>query len=906
MKSLRQIAMRLRGVIAGRRAEAELDEEVQLHLAMLSAEHRGRGLSAEAAALAARRDFGGVAQMTERYREQRGLPFFDTLAQDVRYAIRLWRRAPGFAMVVIAVLALGIGANSAMFTLVDTLLFRPLPGRAGQLVGVYSHDPSVANSYRLFSYPNFVDIRDRSGLFDHVIAFTAMTVGVPQGNTVRRTFVEAVSSNYFAALDVPLVAGRTFTIDEERPGGGATVAIANYQMWQAAGFDPSLIGRTIRLNTHDFTIVGIAPKGFTGTNALLARELWVPLGAFDSLAHDAIINNGRGLTDRSNSALWVAVLLKPGVTRNQVDERLAVLSRDLQREYAAENRGQVLSVHTMSRVNRSSTPSDDTGPAVLSAVLMPLSGAVLLIACLNIANMMLARGTVRKREIAVRVALGGGRRRLVRQLLTESLVLALIGASLGVTAGWWAVSHLASSLQPILPIPLQFDTRPDGNVLVVSALFAVGSAVAFGLAPALRMSRADVVDDLRDAGARGSSRSGARSWLVVCQIAVSLMLMVAGALFARGALQASVANPGYRYDGLLLATIDPSLAGFSEEHGREQLQAALDRLRRLPGVAAVSANSQVPFGDYHMSHPVVRTGHTDPGSREPTYTLITPGYFSSVGLPILRGRDFTLGEAFARSAAHVAIIDEPLAKRLFPDEDPLGHQVSIPVRGSRVATPANEPMTIVGLVPGVRDELTERQPAAHLYVPWTTSRSTAPINIHLRAEHGSGAELLEPTRRALLAVDSRLPIMELRTMQEVHDRGLVLWVIRTAGRTLIGLGLLALLLAAIGVYGVKSYVVSQRTREIGIRIALGARPREIGMMLLRDGARTTLMGVAIGFPLAVLLGQFLSVAIFEVSSFDPIALTVAPIVLASVTAVATYIPARRGMRVSPLEALRTE
>src|SRR5262245_13493668 len=369
--------------------DAELAEEVRLHLEMLADQYQQRGLSPEDAQLAARREFGGIAHMTERHREQRSLPFFDTLVQDVRYALRLWRRAPGFAAVVVAVLALGIGVNTAMFTFVNVLLFRPLPGRAGQLLGVFSHDPGVPNSYRLFSYPNFVDIRDRSGVFTDTIAFTAMTVGVPQGDTMRRAFVEAVSSNYFAALDVALVAGRTFTPGEERPGAGSAVAIAGYNLWQAAGFDPSFIGRRVRLNTIDFTIVGVTPKGFTGTNALLARELWIPLGMFDALAQGALVHRGTGLVDRANHALWVAGLLQPGVSTAQADQRLAVLAEDLRRTYPAENHGQVLSVHTISRVNRSSSPTSDAGPAVLSAVVMPLTGAVLLIACLNIANMML-------------------------------------------------------------------------------------------------------------------------------------------------------------------------------------------------------------------------------------------------------------------------------------------------------------------------------------------------------------------------------------------------------------------------------------------------------------------------------------------------------------------------------------
>ena len=907
MTTVRSALARVRGVFASRRRDEELDEELRGHLDLLADEHQRRGLSRADAEQAALRDFGGVARTKESYREQRGLPFLDTLLQDLRYAIRMWRHAPGFSAVVVAVLALGIGANSAMFTLVNALLFRPLSGRAAEMLGLYSHDPTQPNSYRMFSYPNYADIRDRNDVLDDLVAFTFAMTGKPEGDVMRRTLVEIVSANFFTAIGVNLAAGRTFTADEDKPGANIPVAVASYASWQDSGFDPTFLGRRIRLNAQDFTIVGVAPKGFTGTTALIAPELWLPLGVFDSVVNDVFKNNGRGLGDRSNTSLMVAGHVKPGIAIEQANARLAALSADLARAYPAENARQVLTVHTMSRVNLSSTPSSDTGPAILSAVVMPLSGGVLLIACLNIANMLLARGTARKKEIAIRLALGSGRARIVRQLLTESLLLALVGAGAGLVIGSWTTRLLLASVVPILPIPVQLRTVPDLNIVLATTAFAVLSALAFGLAPALKISRPDLVDDLKDLGSArpAARRFGTRAWLVVCQIAVSLMLMTAGGLFARGALRAAAANPGYGYDGLLLATVDPSLAGYDETQGRARLQSALERLRRLPGVAAAAANSQVPFGDYHEGRVVVRPGQSNELRRTPTYTSITADYFKTVALPILRGRDFTRAEEQSTVPVHVAIIDEPLAQKLFPNEDPLGQQLTIPTRDGHRPSAENEPMTIVGVVPGIRDNLTEREPAAHLYVPWVAYSRSA-MHLHVRATSVADGRMLTAIRRELRAVDDRLPVVELRTMQDFHDRGLLLWVIRAAARTLSGLGGLALLLAAIGVYGVKSYVVSQRTREIGIRLALGASPRDIAWMLLRDGARMTLVGIAIGFPLALALGQLLSGAIFEVGALDPLVLTLAPLVLVASAALATYLPARRGMRVSPLDALRTE
>jgi len=907
VRPLRQLAARVRAQLLGRRMDAELIEEVRLHLELLAEEHQHRGLSPEAARLAALRDFGGVSQTVERYRDHRGLPFLDTLAQDLRYAFRMYRRAPGFSAVVVIVLALGIGANSAMFTLVNALLFRPLSGRVGDLVGLYSHDPAKPNSYRIFSYLNYRDVRDRNDVFSSLIAQASAQVGTPDGDLTKRLFVSVVSNTFFSTLGVQLAAGRAFTADEERPGSKIPVAVASYDAWRRSGFDPGFVGRTVRLNAIDYTIVGIAPDGFTGTNAILARDYWLPIGTFGLIVTDALRKDE--IDNRANRSFFVSGLLKPGVSIELANTRLASLSADLAREFPAENSGHLLTVHRLSRVNISSTPSSDAGPAVLSAVVMPLSGAVLLIACLNIANMLLARATARKKEIAVRLAIGGGRGRIIRQLMTESLLLAAAGAAGGLLTGWWTARLFTHSLVAIMPVTMVFDPRPDVRIVLATAVFACLAAVGFGLAPALRISRPDVVDDLKDLGASrdSSGQIGTHAWLVVGQVAASLVLMTAGSLFARAALKADVADPGYRYDGLLLASVDPGLAHYDALASFERLQAALERLRRVPGVAAVGVNSQVPFGDYHQSIAIERLGHRDNGGREPTYTLVTSDYFSAVGLPMLRGRTFSTAEEQALRPPQTAIIDEPLARRLFGDDDPIGQQLVIPARADdRSSSDGRSTVTIIGLVPGIRDELTEREPASHLYIPWTRP-AIGPMHFHIRASNrANAASLLAVIRAELRAMDARLPIVDLKTMQQFHDRGLVLWMIRTAGRVLMGLGVLALLLAAIGIYGVKSYVVSQRTREIGIRIALGARPRAIGLMLFRDGARTTLLGLAIGFPLALLLGRALSVAIFEVSAFDPIALTVAPSVLAAAAALATYLPARRGMGVAPLEALRAE
>ncbi len=825
------------------------------------------------------------------------------LARDAAHALRLARRAPAFSLVVVAVLALGIGVNSAMFTLVDTLLFRPLSGRASELVGVYSHDPAVPDSYRLFSYPNYADLERRHDVFERLIAYTFAEAGLPDGDLTKSTRVAVVSSNFFDAIGVRLAAGRPFSLEEERPRADVPVAIAAYPSWRASGFDPAFIGRTIRLNTRDFTIVGVAPEGFTGTSALFTVGAWVPLGVFDSIVTETFKNNGGGLADRSDASLNVAGLLRAGLTLDQADAQLAVASADLERADPVVNRNQRLSVQPLSRVTNSVGPASDAGPTALSAVLLPLAAAVLLIACLDLTNMLLARGTARRKEIAVRMALGAGRGRIVRQLLVESLVLGLVGAAAGLAIGAWVTRLFVTSVAPILPFPLQLDWRPDRNIVLATVAFGLLSTMAFGLAPALTLSRPHLLENLKDLGGGRSPgrRLGPRSWLVTGQIALSLMLMTAGGLFARAAITAAATSPGYRYDGLLLVSINPSLAGFDAATGRARVQGALDRVRQLPGVQAAGASSQVPFGDEYQARAVGRPGRSERPFA--TYTVATSDYFNALALPILIGRDFTRGEARSASGPGVAIIDEPLARRLFPDESPIGQAIVFPPRAAEA--PAVAPMTIVGVVPGIRDEITERELAPHVYVPSTSDRAGT-THFTVRVAPGSEAQLAAAIRGELRAFDDRLPIVRLSTMREFHERGLVLWVVRAAGRALSGLGGLALLLAAIGVYGVKSYVVSARTREIGIRLALGATNRDIVGMLLRDGARMTLVGLAIGFPLAVGLGVLLSAVIFEVHPFDPVVLTLAPLVLAASAAAAAYLPARRGMRVSPLESLRAE
>jgi predicted permease len=838
------------------------------------------------------------------------------MLQDLRFALRTFMKTPGFTALAILVLAIGIGANTAMFSIVNAVMFRPLSGSAGELVGLYSRERTRASSYRAFSYPNYVDLRAQSGeIFDGLMAHMFSMVGETVGDTTRRTFISVASSNYFDTIGVRLAAGRTFTAEEERPNARIPVIIVGYDRWRDAQFDPAFIGSRVRINATDFTVVGVAPRGFTGTMALVAPEMWLPLGMFDVVVNDIFKNRGTGLDDRGHHALVLAGRLKPGLTEAVATERLDLIARRLEEAYPAENNDRTLLVNKLSRMATSTSPQDDSGPAVGSAMLMALAGVVLLIACLNIANMLFARGSSRRKEIAIRLAVGGARRRVVRQLLTESFLLALAGSAAGLLIAFWSTRLLFGTLAPILPLTITFEPTPDLNVLLAATALAVAATMIFGVGPALRSSRVDVVDDLKGSAAAGLAiakvRFSARNAMVVGQIALSLALLCTGGLFARGALKAAAADPGFRYDQLLLASIDPAMAGYDAARARETHRAVLDRLRSIPNLTGVSTASTVPFGEFHEGQPVEPVGveGAKPERRSPTYRIIGSDYFRTLGLGMVRGREFSRVEEDSANAPRVAIVDEVLARTLFPDRDPLGQMIRIPRRdGEDSSGNDGQPMEIVGIAPPMRDTLFTHTAVPHLYVPSGRHYRSA-VNLHLRVSDATSATenaALKTIRAELAQLDSQLPVLELMPMRRFHDRSLELWAVRTGGKVVMTFGGLALLLALAGVYGVKSYVVSQRTREFGIRVAVGARPSDVLWLVLRDGMTLTAIGLAIGIPLAGAAGFGLSRMLYQVSPLDPVVFIVGPITLAAAATIAAWIPARRATRIAPITALRTE
>jgi predicted permease len=833
------------------------------------------------------------------------------MLHDLRHAVRLLLKAPTFSAVAVMVLALGIGANTAVFSVVNAMILRPAPGDRPGVLGIYNRDLTRPDRYRSFSWAAYEHVRSSREPFDSVLAYTMTMVGVTEGDFTRRSFSAVVSASYFSTLGVRLAAGREFTADEERPDSEQRVVIVGHQYARKNAMSPSeALGKTLKLSARDFTIVGVAPEGFAGPMPLVAPEFWLPTGVYATVTDEAFRSSPSSrLGDPSTHALMMIGRLRPGVTAESAQPMLAALSQSLAASDPVENKAHELTVHRLSRTSISSAPQNDSSVVVVSALLMGVATLVLLISCLNLANMMLARGSSRRKEIAVRLALGSGPARVMRQLLCESLILAAAGSAAGLLIAIFGARFFVASLSSALPLVVTLDPTPDVRVLAATAGFCVLSTIVAGLMPAWRATRPDVLPDLKeqpvDHGA--GRRLTLRNALVVGQIALSLALLTAAGLFTRGAVKAAAADPGFPLDGGLLAEVDTGMAGYDENRGRATFRTILQRVRTMPGVEAASAASLVPFGEFRMSELVQKAG-TPPapqGQRpegvEATSTIVGADYFDALRLPILRGRGFTPTEEESADAPAVVIVDEPLARRLFGDEDPLGRALQF-VRDERPMTE----YTVVGIVAGVRHDLFDAAPVPHVYV--ATGRHYRGRQIlHVRSTSTMAeSAVARDVREAIRAADSQVPVMQIRTLREHRDKSLALWAVKAGAGVFTIFGGVAIALAMIGVYGVKSYLVSRRTREIGIRMALGATGSDVLWLVLRDGLILTLAGIGIGLLLAWGVATALSGMLYQVRALDPIVFTVAPLFLVSAAMAASYLPARRATRVLPLTALRTE
>jgi predicted permease len=844
------------------------------------------------------------------------------LMRDVRYGFRMLLSKPGFTISAILVLALGIGANSAVFSLINAFLLKPIHiERPEQLAGLFSRDTKHPDTYRGFSYPNYVDIRNANPVFSSLTAYSMAMVGVEEGATTRRAFSGVVSSSYFSTLGVSMLQGRAFSPEEEKANSGALPVVVTYPFWSRGGQDPQILGKQVRINGRMFTVVGITPKGFTGTTALVSPEIFVPLSAYNLVMND-FETQGRPLDTRENSALIVVGRLKPGVTQPAADAQMAVIASQMEKAYPAVNKDQSLIVRPLSRMSISTNPTDDKGLRVPAILLLSLAAVVLLIASLNLANMMMAKGAGRRKEIAIRLAIGGGRRQIVRQLVTEGLILAIAGGIVGMIVASWSTTLLVGSMARLAPIDLVYDATPDLRVVFATLGFCALSTVVFGLFPAWKLSKPDIWIDLKentgeDIGGGARKLFSGRNILVMGQLALSLMMLTAAGLFVHSAIRAANIEPGFSMDNSILAEVDASLINYDEARGRQIYTNLKDRLQRMPGVESVALAATAPFGMMQLGKSI--SPSNAPKDAKPVgtrFNIVSEDYFKTLKIPLERGRAFTAAEAASGSKSHVAILDKLAASKLWPDGDAVGKHIRVDTGdpgGGHVGMSVDDDapkqvrdLEVVGVVANVKERIIGGGDEPHLYIPWG-QQYQSDLQIHLKlAAGGPDAEkrMLETVRSEIRAVDERLPLLLLKTMRGNVESSIDIWIVRTGAQVLEIFGGVALLLAMIGLYAVNAYTVARRTREIGIRMALGASAAAALKMVLREGLRITAVGVGVGLLLAIGLGQVLAGLLYDVRGFDPVVLALAPLVLAVVALGACYPPARKASQVDPMIALR--
>jgi predicted permease len=863
------------------------------------------------------------------------------MIQDFRFAFRQLWKTPGFTIAAVAVLALGIGANSAVFSLVYTTLFAsPGYARPAEVLKIYSQDKTNPNSFRAFSYPTFLDIRQDRTAFSDVLASQMVKIGIGDKGDTRRAIGNVVSSNYFSVLGVAPVLGRAFLPEEETPGRGTRVAVVSYNYWKKHGRNPAILGSQITLNGRPFTVVGVAPEGFTGTIHLFGTEVWVPLGAREDVMNNSEAADKTAFGDRTGRDLMLVGRLKPGVTKKAADAVLKGIATNLEQAFPVEQKDQTFIAGPLPRFSTSNTPYGESKVfSALATLLFALSAVVLLVASLNLANMLLARGTARRKEIAIRLALGARRGRIVRQLLIEGLVLAMIGGAFGIILALWSSDLLIASLAQLLPIDLIWFGGPNPMLVAATLLFSVIGTVCFALGPALKLSRADLIDDLKE---HAGEDVVVRRWkflprnpLVVVQFGVSLALVTAAALFIRGAGKAVNIDTGLKMDRTFLVEVDASLGGYGRARAQELYRTVEEKLSALPGVESASISATVPFGMFSAGRRVQRAGFQPPPDAKPApaaddagwsrWSSVGANYFKTAGLPLLRGRNFTTAEATQSGGPAVAIIDETLAKKLWPEGDALGQRVQIAREsgpkaeedarsGARNSAETKgdiapgDSLEVIGIVPHTPDAFTGTESVNWIYVPFSRSfQSDVYFLVKFSSLPREGeADAAALLRRTIASVDSALPILSIQTFEQLLEGHLQLWLIKAGAAVFSVFGALALGLAVVGLYGVKAYSVARRTREIGIRLALGAQPATVQRMILREGSVMLAAGLVLGLLLALVTGQIVSSLLYQVSSLDPLAFTVAPIVLTLAGLIATWLPARRATKIDPMTALRTE
>lgn len=895
MRSLRAWLMRLGGLFGRQRRDRELAAELESHLQMHIDDNVRAGMAPEEARRQALIAIGGLEQTKEMYRERRGLPWIESLLQDVRFGLRMLAKSPTLTAVVVITLALGVGANTIVFSIVNGFLLRPLPvPHADEITRLAANEKgSPLPSYTL-SHPEFVDLQKQARAFSGVFAFSDFMGGLSYNEDAHAAFMQFVSGNFFSVLDVHPAVGRLFSPDEGKTLGADPYAVLGYSCWQKRfGGDPAIVGKQVLVDGKAVTVIGVSPKQFTGVELFVQPDVYLPLSMM------AIEPGGAATwTNRQSRPLEVMGRLEPGVSIRQAQSSFNVMAAQWSKEYPTADQGMSVRV-VPERLARPQPYPTDIVP-VIAAFFLALAGLVLLLACINVANILLARATMRHREMAVRTALGASRGRLMRQMLTESFLLALIGGVAGVVLaeGSFDIPHKALTLGGT---QLHIDFSLDWRVLVYCAAAILITAIVAGIWPAVRASRTKVGDVLHEEGRGGSpvkSHGRVRKVLVVLQVAGSLTLLVVAGLFIRSLQSAEHMNLGFNPDHVLNVILDPADGGYNEAQTKEFYRQLKSRVSKLPGVESVSVAYSVPMGDFSNTASVYVEGHPVlPGQQPPfvLYNAVGPDYFANMEVPLLRGRAFT--EADNDKAPLVAVVNQTMAERMWPGQDPLGKRFSM--KGS-----AGPFVEVVAVARNGKYNFVAEPPRSYFYVPLAQHFSSLrSLQIRTLAAPES---LIAEVRKQVQALAPNLPITDLETMNQSLQGANGFFVFQRGSAMAAEIGVIGLLLAMVGVYGVVSFATSLRTREIGIRVALGASRANVLRLVMRQGFGLIVGGVVIGLIAAWGVAHAMSTLLVGVSPFDPGTYAAVTILLTGVGLLACYVPARRAMRINPLVALRHE
>ena len=807
--------------------------------------------------------------------------------QDVRYSLRMVAKTPGFAVITILTLALGIGANTTIFSWINSTLLNPIPGLASPREVVSLSLGRGADNPFPFTYPDLDAMREGQQSFTGITACNTTPMSLTGKGKPERVWGMVASANYFDVLGVRPILGRGFLPAEDERPGGAPVAVISYRLWQTHfGANPNIVGQTIEINQHSYTIVGVTPAVFQGSQTGLRSEIWIPI-----MMEEQLMPQGDLIHDHHFFWLFVLGRLKSGVLPAQAQEEMTLLLKREAKNYPEEHRGHdSVTVFPLWR----SPFGANQFLSMMLPMLMTIAGLVLLLACANVANLMLVRSVGRRREIAIRTSLGASRWRLVRQLLVESLVLALAGGVVAFLITLWTAGAFMKFV-PTTDFPLSLSIRADRTVLLATLVISVLTGVIFGILPALRSSSEAPVAVLKeDTGSASSGLRKARlaSGLVVAQISLSLLLLICAGLFIRSFMSAQQINPGFNSHHVLIASYDLFTAGYSDESGAEFDRQLVAKLETLPGIQSVALSSRIPLGFGGGSTSVKPEGYVlQPNeSMETQVAIITPNYFKTMQIPIAKGRDFTLQDT--KSSQRAVIVNETFVERYWPDQEAVGKQLNSDL--------TNEWFTVVGVARDSKVNGLNEKPTPFVYLPlYQVYRATMIINARVAGDPLAFGKTAEKTIHEL---NADLVVFDITTL-ELREQ-IASFPQRIAGTFVGAFGLLALVLAAVGIYGVTAYTTRQRTHEIGIRMALGASKEDILRLVLGRGLRLTLTGVGLGLLASFALTRYLGSLLLGVTSTDALTFSSVAILLCAVALFACFIPARRAMRVDPNVALR--